>query len=101
RQSDAETAVRLPGDEVQPRLANVRKDRRGVPEKIRLPLVRIAADEAVEVLEAHADGPLVERPVLARLEGRRVVILPEPGGAVTVVFQDPADRRLVAGDDAV
>src|SRR5262249_47485192 len=53
-------------------------NRRSVPEQIRLPLVGIAADEAVEVVEAHAGGPLSERAVLARLEGRRVVVLAEP-----------------------
>ena len=58
-------------------------------------------DEAVEVLEAHAGRPLVERPDLAGGEGRRVVILAEPGGGVAVVQQDPADGGLVLGDDAV
>ena len=67
----------------------------------RLPLVGVAAHEAVEVLEAHADRPLVERPGRGRLEGRRVVVLAEPRGAVAVVPQDRADRGLVLGDDAV
>src|SRR5262249_17014973 len=65
------------------------------------PLVRVAADEAVEVFEAHADGPQVEGPRLAGLEGRRVVVLAEPRGGVAVVAQDAADRGLVLGDDAV
>ena len=68
----------------------------------RLPLVGVAAHEAVEVIEAHADGPLVEGPDGGgRLEGRRVVVLAEPRGAVAVVLQDLADGRLVPGDDAV
>ena len=65
------------------------------------PLVGVAADEAVEVLKAHADRPLVERPVLAGLERRHVVILAEPRRAVAVVLEDAADRRLIALDDAV
>ncbi len=65
-------------------------DLRGVAEQIGLPLVGIAADEAVEILEAHTGRPLVERPGLAGGEGRRVVILAEPRGGVTVVEQDAA-----------
>ena len=77
------------------------EDLRGVAKQVRLPLVGVAADEAVEVLEAHADGPLVEGSDLAGREGRHVVVLPEPGRAVSVVLQHAADRRLVAIDDAV
>ena len=50
----------------------------GVAEKIRLPLVRITTDEAIEILEAHAGRPLIERTNLAGSEGRRVVILAKP-----------------------
>jgi len=39
-----------------------------------LPLVGVAPHKPVEVLEAHADGPLVEGTDLAGCEGRRVVI---------------------------
>ena len=38
----------------------------GAPEQVGLPLVGVAADEADEVFEAHADRLLVERPVLPR-----------------------------------
>ncbi len=76
-------------------------DLRGVAEQVRLPLVGVAADEPVEVFEAHAGRPLVKRPDLAGLEGRRVVVLAEPRGGVAVVQQDAADGRLVLGDDAV
>ena len=89
------------GDQVPARVADVRIDRRGVAEQVRLPLVGVAADEAVEVVEAHAGRPLVERPGLARLELGRVVVLAEPRGPVAVVLQDPADRRLVPRHDAV
>ena len=76
-------------------------DLRGVAEQVRLPLVGVAADEAVEVLEAHAGRPLVERPDLAGREGRRVVVLAEPRRGVAVVEQDAADGGLVLADDAV
>ena len=89
------------GDQVPARLALEGIDLGGVAEQVRLPLVRIAADEAVEVLEAHAGRPLVERPDLAGGEGRRVVVLAEPRGGVAVVEQDAADGGLVLGDDAV
>ena len=57
-------------------LADVGIDRRGVAEQVRLPLAGVAADEAVEVLEAHADRPLVERPGLAGLEAGVLWFLP-------------------------
>ncbi len=78
-----------------------RIDLRGVAEQVRLPLVGVATDESVEILEAHAGRPLVERSGLACHEGRRVVVLAEPRGVVAVVEQDPPDGRLVLGDDAV
>ena len=76
-------------------------DLRRVAEEVRLPLVGVAADEAVEVLEAHAGRPLVEGPDLARGEGRRVVVLAEPRRRVAVVEQHAADGGLVLADDAV
>ncbi len=85
------------GDQV-PRsrfLAQKRIDLRRVAEQVRLPLIGVAADEAVEVLEAHAGRPLVERPDLAGREGWRVVVLAEPRRGVAVVEQDSADRCFV------
>ena len=82
-------------------MPDIRVDRRGVAEQVRLPLARVAADEAVEVFEAHAGRPLVERAGLARRPGRRVVVLAEPGRAVAVLQQDAADRRAVPADHAV
>ena len=51
------------GDEVpgSRRLALEGIDLGGVAEEVRLPLVGVTANEPVEVIEAHADGPLVER----------------------------------------
>ena len=90
------------GDEIVVGIALERVDvRRVAGEVVRLPLVRVAAHEAVEVLEAHADRPLVERADRAGLERRRVVVLAEPGGAVAVVPQYLADRGFVLGDEAV
>src|SRR5208283_5742624 len=76
-------------------------DLRGVAEVVRLPLVRIAAEGTVEIFKAHAGGPLIEGPGLTRLERRGVVVLPEPGGVIAVVLENPPDRRLVAADEAI
>ena len=73
-------------------LADPRKDLGVIAEQVGRPLVGLAAHEAVEVLEAHADRPLVERPGHAVLIGRRVVILAEPRRGVAVVLEDLADR---------
>ncbi len=89
------------GNQVPARLALEGIDLRGVAEQVRLPLVGVAADEPVEILKAHADGPLIERPDLAGRKSRRVVVLAEPRGGVAVVQQDAADGGLVLGDDAV
>ncbi|MCY1237613.1 hypothetical protein D9M72_503170 [compost metagenome] len=46
-------------------LAFERVDGRGVAKQVRLPLAGVAADEAVEILEAHSARPLIERACLA------------------------------------
>ena len=98
----ADRLVRHGGDQVEALLGLVRIDLRRVAEEVaRRPLARVAAHEAVEIVEAHAGRPLVERPRHGDLEARRVVVLAEPGGVVAVVAQDGGDRRLVLGDDAV
>ncbi len=89
------------GDQVPARLALEGINLRGVAEEVRLPLVRIAAIETVEILEAHAGRPFVKRPDLAGGERRRVVILAEPRGGVAVVLEHAPDGGLVFGDDAV
>ena len=45
-------------------------DGRRVAEQVRLPLAGVAADEAIEIIEAHSVRPLIERPGLARLDKR-------------------------------
>ena len=61
-------------------------DRRGV-------LVGLAADEAVEVLEARAGRPVVERAHRAGLPDRDLMALAELGGAVAVELEDFGERR--------
>src|SRR5262249_52391607 len=65
------------------------------------PLISIATDKAVEVVEAHAGGPLVEGAGLARLEVRRVVIFAKPGCPIAIVLQNLANRCLVTGHEGV
>ena len=82
-------------------IALERVDRRRIAEQVRLPLAGVAADEAIEVLEAHAVRPLVERPGLGRLIEGRVVVLAEPRGRVPVLLQDGADGAVLLPDDRV
>ena len=87
--------VRHVGGQVVAGLADPGEDLGGVLEQVRRPLVGLAAHEAVEVVEAHADGPLVEGPGRAVLIARRVVVLAEPGRGVAVLLQDLADGGVV------
>src|SRR5262249_42673415 len=70
--------VREVGGEVIAGLADPGKHLSRVLEEVRRPLVGLAAHEAVEIVEAHAHGPLVDRAGRAVLIARGVVILPEP-----------------------
>ncbi len=73
-------------------------DRRGALVERRVPLVGLAADEAVEVLEAAAaGGPGVERPDRARLPHRHFVALAELRRGVAVQLQRPRERRHGVG----
>ena len=63
----------------------------------RVPLPGAAAEEAVEVLEAPAGGPPVERSARSLLPVGRQVPLAEGGRVVAVVAQDPRQRRAIAG----
>src|SRR5262249_34030746 len=79
-------------------------DRFGAVEQGRMPLIGIAADESVEVLEAESSGPEIERPRLARLPVGYVVVLAVPGRVPTVLLEDFRNRaaalwhhRIVAG----
>ncbi len=69
-------------------------DRRGPFIKRRIPLVRLAADEPVEILEAAASrGPCIERPDRARLPDRDLVALAELRRAIAVQLERAGDRR--------
>jgi hypothetical protein len=67
----------------------------------RVVLVGLAADEAVEVLEAAARRPGVEGPHRARLPDRHLVALAELGGRVAVQLQRLRERGAVLGPDRV
>ena len=72
----------------------LRLHRRGSLVERRVPLIGLAADESVEVLEAPAaGGPCVERPGRARLPDRHFVALAELRCGVAIEFQRPCQRR--------
>ena len=64
-----------------------------------IPLARAAAEDPVEVVEAPAVRPPVERPSRTLLPVRCQVPLAERGRAVAVVAQDPWQRRAVPRKD--
>ncbi len=93
---------RLVGDvlgEVIPLLRGLRRlDRHGAVVERGVVLVRLAADEAVEVLEPAARmRPVVERPHRARLPHRHLMALAELRGRVAVQPQRLGERRAVLG----
>ncbi len=65
----------------------------------RVPLAGATAQEPVEVVEAPAVRPPVQRPRRSLLAVRGQVPLAERGGAVAVVPQDPRQRRTVTRQD--
>ena len=78
----------------------LRLDRRRPFIQPRIPLVRLAADEAVEILEAApAGGPLVERSHRARLPHRDLVAFPELRRRVAIQLHGHGQRRLVLRQD--
>ncbi len=80
----------------------LRLDRRRALVDGRVVLVRLAADEAVEVLEAAAAGrPGIERAHRARLPHRHLVALAELRRRVAVQLQRLRQRRAGVGADRV
>ena len=71
----------------------------GVARQGRFVLRGLAGEEAVEVLEAIAGRPIVERPLGGDLIFRRVVPLAPGAGVVAVVLQHFGDRRRRLRDD--
>ncbi|SPF33793.1 hypothetical protein SBDP1_1160025 [Syntrophobacter sp. SbD1] len=69
-----------------------------IAKKVGRPLVGLAAQEAVEILKAHADRPLVEGARQTVLEARRVVVFAEPRGGIAVVSENRADGRILRSD---
>ena len=93
--------VREIGGEVVAGLADPRLNRARVAIEIGRPLVGLAAEEAIKVLEPESDRPLFEGAGRAVLIGRNVVVLAEPGGRIAVVPKDPADGGVLGTDDGI
>src|SRR5262245_52778220 len=68
-------------------------DRRGVLEERRVPLIRLAALEPVEVVEALASRPPLVGTAGAELVVGRVVPLAEGGGRILIAAEDLRDTR--------
>ena len=66
-----------------------------VLDQARVPLARVAGEEAVEVVEPPTVRPAIERTCRALLPVGRQMPLPVRGGAVAVVAQDARQRRAV------
>src|SRR5262249_23707982 len=64
----------------------------------RLPLVHLAADEPVEVVEPLEDPPPIEQARVARLPIRYVVVLADESRAVAALTQDLREHRRALGD---
>ena len=77
-----------------------RLDRDGVLEQARLILRGLARHESVEIVEAIARGPTVERTHRGRFRRRRVVPFAEGRGLVAVIAQHRRNRRGALRDDA-
>src|SRR5271154_1195792 len=65
-----------------------------------IPVIHVSGIEAVEVVEAEAVGPVVEGAGGAGLPSWSVVVLADPGGHVSVLAEDFADRATAFGKDA-
>ena len=80
----------------------LRLDRRGPLVERRVPLVGLAADEAVEILEAATAGwPGVERSCGTRFPDRHFMALAELGGRVAIQLQGLRQRRHRVGQHRV
>ena len=94
--------VRCCSGQVPARYAEIGMDRRMAPEQIAgLPLARIAADETIEIVEAHAGWPIVEGPGWARFPTWHIVVLAEPSRRIARGLQRRGNRRGLPRDDGV
>jgi len=66
-------------------------DERIILDEMRIILMRLATDEAVEIIEAHGVRPMVERTLRARFDIRRVVPFAEHRGVIAVQAQHLGD----------
>ena len=65
----------------------------------RIGLIRPGGVEAIEIIEAHAARPVRERSHRPQFPVWRIVVLAEPGGVVTVIFQHLAQSCRAVGND--
>src|SRR5216684_7648340 len=96
------SVVRQVSGEVVAGMSDPRVDLRMITEQIRLPLIGLPAQVAVEILKAHTRRPLIEGPGgAAVLKTGCVMVLPKPRRSVAVLFQDLADSGALRTDDGV
>ncbi len=72
-----------------------------VVDQIRVVLVRLAGEEAVEALEALAEGPAMPRPAERHLSRRRQMPLAECEGGVAVAHQGLGEEAVLGRDGGV
>jgi hypothetical protein len=89
------------GREVVARASYPRKDLCLVAEEKRRPLVSLAAEETIEVIESHPVRPLVKRPCQTDLIAGSIVVLADPRCRVAILPQDRADGGTLRPDDGV
>ena len=77
----------------------LRFDRNRVPVDRRSPLIGLATDETVEVLETLTGRPLPERTHRTGLPYRHLVALPKLSSRVAIQLQSLGKRRTAVGDD--
>ena len=87
--------------EVVVRVAQVRLDGLGPVEDRGPPLAGLGPDEPVELFEAQAGRPEIERSGLAVLPVGHVVVLAEPGGVPALLLEDFGDGGGVLAHQAV
>ena len=83
------------GDQIVAGLADPRENLRCVLEEIGLPLVGFAAHEAVEIVEAHADRPLIEGAAAVYWKPAYCAPCRTTTWHSRSRLQDPADRGVV------
>src|SRR5439155_23176499 len=66
----------------------------------RFVLARVAGVEAVEIIESEPARPVIERTNFAGFPRRRVVVLPDPSGSVTVLSQNFRNSPRALWDNA-